>query len=415
MTFTRISIIAPIFKILIFFTLLGVGILLYFTFVPYSLAFCTFPTIYYQGMCTLFYFSYLIYVLLIVSSLLYILPNIMMFTRTNETLRNYMFNTLTLRETAKFIYTFPALILVYHSLWISPVLTLWFGHLTFTALQFKVLYLVSVMFITYLISLCNVTHLSSRLIYDYVITLFHLWVWLWVLFFTNNLFSLIFFVELLSISVTLLLVTSVFTSSHFYNLTSYTTHTYFQHSYPTTLLHTLVTFFWMTLVSSLLLFLFLLIFHVLILTFDLSLINSLFMFLTSSSETVLITSLSLTWFMFLLCIFIKGGIVPFFVWKPSFFKGISYLALFFYIYVYYFTLFLYFIYCIFFILNELLLFYIYLLIGLVSLGAIIMSSILFESFYIKSFFALSSILNSLIIFFAVASLDSCTGTFMYLG
>lgn len=415
MTFTRISIIAPIFKILIFFTLLGVGILLYFTFVPYSLAFCTFPTIYYQGMCTLFYFSYLIYVLLIVSSLLYILPNIMMFTRTNETLRNYMFNTLTLRETAKFIYTFPALILVYHSLWISPVLTLWFGHLTFTALQFKVLYLVSVMFVTYLISLCNVTHLSSRLIYDYVITLFHLWVWLWVLFFTNNLFSLIFFVELLSISVTLLLVTSVFTSSHFYNLTSYTTHTYFQHSYPTTLLHTLVTFFWMTLVSSLLLFLFLLIFHVLILTFDLSLINSLFMFLTSSSETVLITSLSLTWFMFLLCIFIKGGIVPFFVWKPSFFKGISYLALFFYIYVYYFTLFLYFIYCIFFILNELLLFYIYLLIGLVSLGAIIMSSILFESFYIKSFFALSSILNSLIIFFAVASLDSCTGTFMYLG
>ena len=402
-------------KILVFVTSVMIGVLLYFTFVPYSLMLCTFPTIYYQGMCTLFYFSYLMYVLLIVSSLLYVLPNIMTFARTNETFRNCMFATLTLRETSKFIYTFPILILMYHSLWVSPGLTLWFGHLTFTALQFKVLYLVSVMFGTYLISLCNVTHLSSRLVYDYVITVFHIWVWLWVLFFTNNLFSLIFFVELLSISVTLLLVTSVFTSSHFYNVTSYTTHTYFQHSYPTTLLHTLITFFWMTLVSSLLLFLFLIVFHVLILTFDLSLINSLFVFLTSSSETALVTSLSLTWFMIILCIFIKGGIVPFFVWKPSFFKGISYLALFFYIYVYYFTLFLYFIYCIFFILNELLLFYLYLLIGLVSLGAIIISGILFESFYLKSFFALSSILNSLIIFFTVAGLDSFTGIFTYIG
>ena len=207
----------------------------------------------------------------------------------------------------------------------------------------------------------------------------------------------------------------MFTSAHFYNLTSYSKHTYFHHSYPTSVLQTLLIFFWMMLVSSLLLFLFLLLFYTLILTFDLNLISSFFTFLVASSEILSLTSLSLTWFLFIICVFIKGGVVPFYIWKPSFFKGISYTALFFYIYVYYFSLFVYLVYWVFFVLNELLLVYIYLLIGLVSLGSVVISGVLFESFYIKAFLALSSILNSLIVFFAITSLTSLTGSFMPLG
>ena len=57
----------------------------------------------------------------------------------------------------------------------------------------------------------------------------------------------------------------------------------------------------------------------------------------------------------------------------------------------------------------------YLIIGLVSFGAVVISGILFESFYIKAFIALSSILNSLIVFFAITSLSSCTGVFIPVG
>ena len=384
---------------------------IYFSALPYTLLLCAAPNIYYQTACTVLYLSHLFYLILVISILLYLLPNISMFTSSNLTSTSNYFTSLGVLEIAKFIYTFPLITLVYHFTWVSPSVTLWFGHLTFSIFQFKVFYILSLMFMTYLLALFTTTHASSLLVYDYMIVLFHIWLWVWVLFFSNNLFSLIFFIELLSISITLLLITNVFTSTYFYNLTSYSKHSYFSYSYPTTFLQTLLTFFWMTLVSSLLLFFFITLFYLVVLTFDLNLIGLLFTFMSISAELSSLTSLSLVWFLFILCIFIKGGIVPFFLWKPSFFKGISYLALFFYIYIYYFALFVYLIYCVFFLLNELLLLYLYLLVGLLSLGAIMISGILFESFYIKAFLALSSILNSLILFFAITSLHFSTESF----
>ena len=386
-------------------------ITIYLSALPFGLALCSFPTIYYPTVFTFLYFSHLFYLVLVASILFYLLPNMMMFTISNTTSKNNYFTSLSLLEIAKVVYTFPLIALIYHSTWISPAVTLWFGHLTFSAYQFKVFYILNLMFVTYLFALFTTIHVSSLLMYDYMIVLFHIWVWLWALFFSNNLFSLIFFIELLSISITLLLITNVFTSTYFYNLTSYSKHSYFSHTYPTTILQTLLTFFWMTLVSSLLLFFFIMLFYLLVSTFDLNLIGFLFTFFAMSAELSSLTTLALVWLLFVLCIFVKGGVVPFFIWKPSFFKGISYLALFFYIYIYYFALFIYVVYCIFFLLNELLLLYLYLLVGLISLGAILISGILFESFYIKAFLALSSILNSLILFFAITSLHFSTEIF----
>ena len=398
---------------ILLFSLISILVILvaYLGALPYTLIIFSAPTIYHQTACAVLYLSHLFYLILVVSILFYLLPNIAMFTSSNLTSTSNHFSSLSAFEIAKFICTFPLIALVYHATWISPSVTLWFGHLTFSVFQFKVFYILSLMFMTYLLALFTTTHISSLLVYDYMVVLFHIWVWVWVLFFANNLFSLIFFIELLSISIMLLLITNVFTSTYFYNLTSYSKHSYFSHSYPTTFLQTLLTFFWMTLVSSLLLFFFITLFYLLVLTFDLNLIGLLFTFLSISAELSSLTSLSIVWFLFILCIFIKGGIVPFFLWKPSFFKGISYLALFFYIYIYYFALFVYLIYCVFFLLNELLLLYLYLLVGLLSLGSITVSGILFESFYIKAFLALSSILNSLILFFAITSLHFSTESF----
>lgn len=387
----------------------------YFFLCPYGVTFTTLHSMYYQTVYTMFVFSHFIYVILSASIVFYLLANTSLFVYTTVTRKVNNFSTLNLFEIARLLYTFPILILLYHANWVGPSVILWFGHLTLSSLQFKFFYIVSAVFITYVISLFTSLHVSSILFYDYLVTIFHMWVWLWMLFLSNNLFTLIFFIELLSISVMLLLTTHVFTSAHFYNLTSYAKHTYFHHSYPASVLQTLLIFFWMTLVSSLILFLFLILFYTLLFTFELNLISLTFTFLVVTSEVLAVTSLSVTWFLFVLCIFIKGGVVPFYIWKPSFFKGISYTALFFYVYVYYFSLFFYLIYWISLILNELLLFNMYLVIGLVSFGAVVISGILFESFYIKAFIALSSILNSLIMFFAITSLTSCTGVFTPLG
>lgn len=399
----------------VFVVLSCTTLLTYFFLCPCVLTFTTLHSVYYQTMCSVFVFSYLVYTILSASIVFYILANTSFFVFATATLKGSDFNTLNLSEISHLVYTFPILTLLYYASWVGPSVIFWFGHLMFSSLQFKFFYIVSAIFITYLLALSTSLHISSVLFYDYIVTIFHLWGWMWMLFFSNNLFSLIFFIEILSISVMLLLTTHVFTSAHFYSLTSYTQHTYFHHSYPASVLHTLLTFFWMTLVSSLLLFLFVILFYTLLLTFELNVIGSIFTFLVVTSEILSLTSLSVIWFLFVLCVFIKGGVVPFYIWKPSFFKGISYTALFFYVYVYYFSLFIYLIYWISLVLNELLLLYMYLLIGLVSLGSVIISGVLFESFYVKAFIALSSILNSLIIFFAITSLTSCTDVFLPLG
>ena len=223
------------------------------------------------------------------------------------------------------------------------------------------------------------------------------------MFFSNNFFSFVFFVELLSAAVTLLLVTSTFSSTHFYNNTSLSAHSYFQHSTPTALLQTLMLFFWVTLLSSIVLFTFTITFYLKFLTFDWNIIDSIFTFLVTGSSLKSLFSASFTWFLLLLCLFIKCGVVPFYLWKPSFFKGMGLLPLFFYVYVYYFATFFYFLSILTLFMNELLFFNAYLLCALVVFAALGVAILLFDSFYLKSFLAISSILNSILIFFTLCT------------
>jgi hypothetical protein len=147
-------------------------------------------------------------------------------------------------------------------------------------------------------------------------------------------------------------------------------------------------------------------FYLEFLTFDWNLTDTLFSFLVSTASVKSVAVMSFSWLLFTLCVFIKCGVVPFYLWKPAFFKGMSILSLFFYVYVYYFSIFLYFIYVMYFYLNELFLFNLYLMSLLVIFGTVTISGLLFESFYIKAFLALSSILNSLLIFYGLCSLQS---------
>jgi hypothetical protein len=310
------------------------------------------------------------YLLFTFSTTLYLLPNLALFTGSNNGSTYSLFQTVNGSDLIKPLLTPIVLILLVHTSWTGPVVTAWFGHLIFSQFQFKITYVVSFFFTTYLVAFLSGTHFSSINVYDYAITLFSFFIWLWLALFSNNLFTLIFFLEILSALITLMLVTSTFSSHHFYNTTSYSNHSYFQTSAPTALLQTLLFFFWITLVSSLALFVFLLLFYLRFLTLDWGLVDSIFLFVVETGNTRSLFAASFVWLLLLVCVFVKCGIVPFYFWKPSFFKGMTLNSLFFYVYVYYFTIFFYLTYILFLYLNELFILNIYLVISLLVIATV---------------------------------------------
>lgn len=358
------------------------------------------------------YFSHSFYVLFISSAVLYLLPNVADFSQANTFSRGGSFASLEGQDLLKLVLTPLLLVLVLHTTWSGPSLTAWFGHVVFTNFQFKITYVMYFFFGSFLIVLLSTTHYSSMGSYDFTLVTLNFFFWVWLTFFSNNFFTFIFFIELLSASITLLLVTSTFSSSHFYSNVSYSKHSYFHTSTPTAFLQTLLFFFWVTLISSLVLFLFLLVFYFRMLSFDWNLTDAIFVYLLQVSSVNQIFSISFAWLLLLVCVFIKCGTVPFYFWKPTFFKGMTLTSLFFYVYIYYFGIFFYFTYVIFFYLNELFFFNLYLVVILVLVATLGLSALLYESFYVKSFLALSSILNSVFIFFALCSHQSSDVLFL---
>ena len=358
------------------------------------------------------YFSHSVYILFISSAVFYLLPNVADFSQANAFSRGGFFASLEGQDLFKLVLTPLLLILILHTTWSGPSLTAWFGHIVFSNFQFKVTYIMYFFFASFLLGLLSTTHYSSMGSYDFTLVTLNFFFWVWLTFFSNNFFTFIFFIELLSASITLLLVTSTFSSSHFYNNISYSKHSYFHTSTPTAFLQTLLFFFWVSLISSLVLFLFLLVFYFRMLSFDWNLTDTIFVYLLQISSVSQVFSISLSWLLLLVCIFIKCGTVPFYFWKPTFFKGMTLTSLFFYVYVYYFGIFFYFTYVIFFYLNELFFFNLYLILALVLVATLGLSVLLYESFYVKSFLALSSILNSVFIFFALCSHQSSDVLFL---
>jgi hypothetical protein len=156
-------------------------------------------------------------------------------------------------------------------------------------------------------------------------------------------------------------------------------------------------------VASLNLFIFTLIFYTRFFSFDWVLLEYIFGFLVNSNSPDYNFILGLVWYILLFTVFTKCGLAPFFFWKPTFFKGLTINSIFFYICIFYFFIFLFFMKFI--SLNFHFIFFYYhgVFIGLVVAGLLVVMMLMLESFYLKVFFAVSSILNSLIIFLAMSS------------
>ena len=350
----------------------------------------------------LVYFFFYFYVLLLISVILYAIP------ASKDILNYHKFKNL-----SRFSYVtgfdsyhiliVPLFLLYFiNFVWSGPFITSWFGCIIFSGFQAKISYFIFFFFFLILTVYTSSFYFSSNEIWDYFAVCFNFLIWMLFLFFSNTIFTVIFFIEILSNLIFLLLITSVFSTTYFYNNLNLNLHSYFAPSTPLLYIQTLLYFFWISLISSINLFFFLILFYIKFLSFDWFLIEFIFYYILSLNDLKELFFLVFIWLNLLFCIFLKCGLVPFYFWKPVFFKGIPLHTLFFYILFFYFFIFLFFIYFFLIYVNEIFYFFIYVNIFLLVFGFLFLFFILVEAFYLKTFLALSSILNTLFVFLAIS-------------
>lgn len=348
-----------------------------------------------------FFFSFT-YIILFMSFIIYLLPlslnnNNFFFTFKHK-------NNFYILSSLECIYLFISPILIFFLLNLTTsfsLITAWFGHLLFSSFQSKFFYFITFIYILCLIVFLTINYFSSNEIYDFLISKFNMYYWVVILFFSNTLFTVIFVIEVLSTLVFLLITTSLFSTSFFYKNINFDSKIFFQSTTPFTFLQSLLFYFWVSLISSLNLFVFLTFFFNKVLTFDWFLLENIFYFIVSTSSLREILLIGFVWFVIIFSIFLKCGIAPLFLWKPTFFKGLNFNMLFFYITFFYFFLFLFFINFLSIYFNCIFYYYSIVTVLFTSLGLVTLFFILCETFYLKIFFAISSILNSLLLLVAL--------------
>ena len=348
-------------------------------------------------------FFSLTYLTLIVSLITYILPIVSTSSKYSVSVSRSNFSFINAQDLF-WVFSSPYfLVLALTFIWTGPATSAWFGHLVFTAFQAKMGVLVCLSFICCLWVLTSTTYFASREIYDYTITTFNFCYWVYVLFLSNSIFTTIFIIEVLSALIFLLIITSTFSTAYFYRNTNLSFGHMFQQSTPFTYLQSVLYFFWISLISSLNLFLFCLLFYTKIPTFDWYLMEYIFVYFINVATVKEIYALCIAWFVLMFCIFLKCGLAPLYIWKPTFFKGIPLYTLFFYICFFYFFLFLFIIHLLTSYFSEVFYYYSLVTVMFTVVGLFTLLMIVCESYYIKAFLAISSILNSLFVILALST------------
>lgn len=126
---------------------------------------------------------------------------------------------------------------------------------------------------------------------------------------------------------------------------------------------------------------------------------------SASSKGSVHTFFIMLWdFLFIFGFFLKAGIAPFHLFKVEIYRGLPFFTVFMYTFLYFISFFLYFIYVVYALLPHILYYNFYVLEILVVYATLYLSMSLFSNRHVKTFLALSSILNSLILFAVVLPL-----------
>ena len=337
-------------------------------------------------------------------------PNLPVYTNSTNHSSKALFVSLPQTSTINFL-TFPATLLLFLLFsWSGPSLVSWHAHLIYTTFQYRLSYLILFNFVILTIIYSFSHFFTSSKAYDFLIIIYNFLFWVLLLFLSNNFFTLIFLIEVISSLILLLVITSTYSSTFYYNLKNFTNHNYFSNSTPETFLRAIIFFFWTSLLASISLFLFLTLYYMKIVSFEWFLTESIFSYIVTLAEFKTLLTISCSWLIIIFSLFLKCGLPPFYFWKPTFFKGITLHALFFYVFFYYFFLILFILTLFLFYLTDLFYYNLILFQGLLLVTLLISFFIVFESYYIKSFLAVSSILNTTLIFLGLSGLQitDCT-------
>lgn len=348
-------------------------------------------------------FFTLSYITLIISLLVYLIPvtgTFVKFSNSNSKSNFFFLNSSDLYLVCITPYFVLSLIFL---TWSSHTLSAWFGHLIFSGFSYKIAFIILSSFTVVLCVFTSTAYFSSKEIFDYLITKFNFFYWILILFFSNSLLTTIFVIEVLSTLIFLLVITSVFSTTFFYRNLNLSFGHVFQHSTPYAYIQSILYFFWISLVSSLSLFVFVIFFFYKIYTLDYYITEHIFSFFISSNSFKEIVSFGLVVFVVIFCIFLKCGLAPLYLWKPTFFKGIPLYTVFFYVCFFYFFLFLFLIHFLVSYLSTVFFFYVSISLVFLVSGVVTLLFIMCESLYLKAFLAVSSILNSVLVLLTTSS------------
>ena len=198
-------------------------------------------------------------------------------------------------------------------LWSAPSTSIWFGHLVISNFQHKIYTFILVYFLLVLNILLTTTYFSSREVFDYIISTCSFVYWVIFLSFSNSFFTALFIIEVLSSLSLLLLATSTFSTSFFYRNLDFNFGGFFQMSTPYAFLQSIIYFFWMSMIASINLFIFLILLYTKLPTLDWNLIEYLFTYFINTSSFTDILSLGVIWAVLMFSIFLKCGIAPFYI------------------------------------------------------------------------------------------------------
>lgn len=287
--------------------------------------------------------------------------------------------------------------------WTHYALILWFGHLAFTSFQAHIILIFAVFGFISAWSVTSTWTNTTRESFDLGMVVVHLLFWEVLLFAANSLLTVLLLIELLTTAVFVVLVSSSFSSFSFYSTLDFHRARSFTTGGPAGFLRSLLSLFWMSLVISLNLFLFLILFVLHFGTTDWFVIEYVFMYFVQTYEMPWPTHITLVWWNLLISVFLKCGLVPFYFWKPVFFKNLPIFTLFIYIVLFYFFLILFLISFFVATLGELFLFFSLCNVLLLAAGLFSVILLLLDSYMIKTFLAMSSILNTLLVFLVMSS------------
>ena len=133
-------------------------------------------------------------------------------------------------------------------------------------------------------------------------------------------------------------------------------------------------------------------------------LNTIIMASRSESTPVHTVFLILWDFLFIFGFFFKAGIAPLHLFKIEVYRGLPFFTVFLYTFLYFLSFFLYFLYVVYWLLPHILYYNFYILELLIIYAVLYLYASLFSNRHLKTFLALSSILNSLILFAAIVPL-----------